>query len=104
MFILESMTLRILPLFIMALLFSRCVAPDPVVDLSPQNKDVYITNRDKSVSFANYTTYAIVDSVVSVSQNANDTLKSKSQFSDLILNEINLQLQINMRFIKVNRS
>jgi hypothetical protein len=97
------MILRILPLFIIELFFTACVAPDPVVDLSPQNKDVYITNRDKSVNFANYTTYAIVDSVVAVSQNPSDTLKNKSQFSNLILSEINFQLQ-NIGFIKVNRS
>jgi hypothetical protein len=97
------MTLRILPLFIIALLFAGCVAPDPVVDLSPQNKDVYITNRDVIVNFANYITYAIVDSVVVVSQNPNDTLNNKSQFSNLILSEINFQLQ-NIGFIKVNRT
>ncbi|RRB02180.1 DUF4136 domain-containing protein [Larkinella rosea] len=43
--------------------------PDPLNDLTPEDSQVFITNHDRSVNFANYKTYSLPDSVVEV---AND--------------------------------
>src|SRR4051812_1156809 len=94
---------QIINLIIITLLITSCVTPDPVADLSTQDKDVYVTNRNKAVNFADYKTYAIVDSVRVVTKNPNDTLGNKSQYSNLIISEINFQLQ-NIGYIKVNKS
>jgi hypothetical protein len=72
------------------LFLSACVAPD-TSKLSPEEKDLYVTNRDMSVSFANYHTYAIVDSVSIISRSKNDSLKSK--YNTQILSDVNLQMQ-----------
>jgi hypothetical protein len=79
--------------FCLLLTLAACVAPDPVVDLSVEDKDLYITNRDVSVNFANYKTYAIVDSVVTINKNSSDTIGHKSSFSTQILNDVNFELQ-----------
>jgi hypothetical protein len=83
------------------LFLSACVAPDPTRELSPEDKDVYITNRDQSVSFADYQTYAIVDSVMLVSRSEGDSVKST--FGDEIISDINLEMQ-KYGFVLVGKS
>ncbi|MGA0559981.1 DUF4136 domain-containing protein [Larkinella sp. VNQ87] len=41
--------------------------PDPLENLTPEESQVFITNRDRSVNFANYQTFSLPDSVVEVS-------------------------------------
>lgn len=41
--------------------------PDSLKDLSPEESQVFITNRDRSVNFANYKTFSLPDSVIAVS-------------------------------------
>ncbi|RCR71670.1 DUF4136 domain-containing protein [Larkinella punicea] len=43
--------------------------PDPLDNLSPEESQVFITNHDRSVNFANYRTFSLPDSVVEVSNN-----------------------------------
>ncbi|GAB3905939.1 hypothetical protein GCM10028803_37550 [Larkinella knui] len=40
--------------------------PDPIDNLTPEESQVFITNHDRSVNFANYRTFSLPDSVVEV--------------------------------------
>jgi hypothetical protein len=82
---------------------TSCVEPDPLTELSAADKDMIITNHDKSANFGNYKTYAIVDSVRVVSKTPADTLKNKSKVNDLILNNVNAELQKD-GFVKVSKT
>jgi hypothetical protein len=94
---------KIYSFVVISYLISGCIAPDPTIDLSPQDKDLYITNRDLSVNFANYKTYAIVDSVIVITKNPNDTMKNKSTYSNEIISDVNFEMQ-NDGFVKVGKS
>lgn len=41
--------------------------PDPLTDLTPEESQVFITNRDRSVNFASYKTFSLPDSVIEIS-------------------------------------
>lgn len=83
----------ILPWFILVPgLLSSCLPPDPTIDLSVEEKDVYVTNRDYSVNFANYKTYFIVDSVKAVTKTDSAVSQTVSS-APLILGTINSELQ-----------
>ncbi|GAB3253972.1 DUF4136 domain-containing protein [Larkinella harenae] len=41
--------------------------PDPLDNLSPEESQVFITNRDRSANFATYKTFSLPDSVIEVS-------------------------------------
>lgn len=69
-----------------------CDPPDPLSELSPEEKDVYITNRDKSVDFSNYATYFLLDSVHVVSKEP-DVTTDTVQYTPLILTTIDTELQ-----------
>jgi len=94
---------RFIVYFLLVISVTSCVEPDPLTELSAAEKDMIITNHNNAVNFADYKTYAIVDTVRVVSKNANDTLKNKSKVSDLILGNVNAELQKD-GFVKVNRT
>ncbi|WP_128546063.1 DUF4136 domain-containing protein [Larkinella soli] len=50
--------------------------PDPLADLTAEDSQVFITNYDRSVNFANYRTFSLPDSVVVVSNNQEGTSAS----------------------------
>ncbi|WP_460669757.1 DUF4136 domain-containing protein [Larkinella ripae] len=41
--------------------------PDPISDLTPEDSQVFITNRDRSINFASYKTFSLPDSVLEIS-------------------------------------
>ncbi len=43
---------------------ASCSANDPISDLSLEETQVYMTDRDKTVDFKNYKTFSVVDSVL----------------------------------------
>jgi hypothetical protein len=74
------------------LLINSCISPDPLTELSVEDKDVYVTNRDTTVDFSQYRTYAIVDSVKFVSRSF-DSAGTTVSSSPLILSTVNEELQ-----------
>ena len=42
---------------------NACKDPDPVNDLEPYQKDLYISNRDASVNFSDFRTYFLLDTL-----------------------------------------
>jgi hypothetical protein len=95
--------LKLIHYLVLLTLLSACVSPDPASQLSPEDQDLYITNRDVSVNFANYRTYAIVDTVKVITKNTSDTLGHKSNFSAQIISTINFQM-LKDGFVQVSRS
>jgi hypothetical protein len=57
-------------------LFLLSCTKDPVKDLTAEESRIYITNYDTTVSFSNYTTFRIADSVAVV---VNNQLKSRER-------------------------
>lgn len=72
-------------------LFS-CVNPDPITQLSPDEKDLYVTNRDKSINFSEYKTYFIDDSVHTVSKEFGTTTEDVV-YAPVILETVETELQ-----------
>jgi hypothetical protein len=79
---------------------TSCISPDPLTDLIPEEKDTYVTNRDKSIDFSEFKTYYIVDSVQLVTKSA-DSTDETIESAPLILNTVNSELQ-KSGFVKVN--
>ena len=55
--------IKFIALLLMGTLMAACTN-DPLRDLSTEDSQVFITNRDRAVDFRQYTTFSIVDSVV----------------------------------------
>jgi hypothetical protein len=87
-------------LFFCSIFLFSCVEPDPLVSLSPEKQDLYITNRDNSVNFANYKTYVIVDSVQVVAKTM-DSSSSSVEDAPLILSTVKSELQ-KLGFVEVD--
>src|SRR4051812_1761539 len=79
-------------LFLLTQMLSSCISPDPVTELSPEEKDLYVTNRDKSVNFANYRTYFIGDSVNTVSKEFGTTEEGVS-LAPVVLSTLEQEMQ-----------
>ncbi|HEV7349515.1 DUF4136 domain-containing protein [Telluribacter sp.] len=73
-------------------------ANDPLSDLSVEDSQVFITNRDKSVSFNQYQTFSIVDSVIVMGNRGTGT--SLSDVDIQVLNRViaNMQ-QLGYRYV-----
>ncbi|HEY8402621.1 MAG TPA: DUF4136 domain-containing protein [Cytophagaceae bacterium] len=81
---------------------SSCLAPDPMSDLEPEERDLYVTNRDVSADFSNYKTYFLLDSVQSIIREGGVT-DTVVQNAPLILETIDIELQ-NVGFAKAATS
>ncbi len=87
--------------FLGILIFNACKDPDPVNDLEPFQKDLYISNRDASVNFSDYKTYFLLDTLQLI---AKDTIRINKDYltERLIIQAIDSNLQ-NYGFAKVNK-
>ena len=71
-------------------LFSNCTK-DPLKDMTQEESRIYVTNYDTTVSFANYKTFRIADSIAVIE---NDQLRGRertsmdAQFIDAIANAL----------------
>ncbi|WP_028982505.1 DUF4136 domain-containing protein [Sporocytophaga myxococcoides] len=86
---------------IVILMVNACKDPDPVNDLEPFQKDLYISNRDASVNFADFKTYFLIDSLKMIGK---DTMSIRKHYltESLIIHTIDSNLQ-NYGFVKVNK-
>lgn len=73
-------------------MLTSCVNPDPFAQLSPEEKDLYVTNRDKSINFSEYKTYYLVDSVHTVSKEFGTTTEDVA-YAPVILETLETELQ-----------
>lgn len=78
-----------------------CKDPDPVNDLEPYQKDLYISNRDASVNFSDFKTYFLLDTLQLIIK---DTVSINKDYltERLIIQTIDSNLQ-NYGFAKVNK-
>ncbi|MBO9702627.1 MAG: DUF4136 domain-containing protein [Sporocytophaga sp.] len=85
---------------IIILMVHACKDPDPVSDLDPIQKDMYISNRDASVNFADFKTYFLIDSLKMIGK---DTIIIPKHYltEELIIHAIDSNLQ-NLGFARVN--
>ena len=83
------------------LICNACKDPDPVNDLEPFQKDLYISNRDASVNFSDYKTYFLLDTLQLIGK---DTIRINKDYltERLIIQAIDSNLQ-NYGFAKVNK-
>ncbi|MCR6640862.1 MAG: DUF4136 domain-containing protein [Sporocytophaga sp.] len=90
--------------FLSGILFTvnACKDPDPVNDLEPFQKDLYISNRDASANFSDYKTYFLLDTLQLIIK---DTVSINKDYltERLIIQTIDSNLQ-NYGFAKVNKS
>lgn len=86
---------------IILLTVNACKDPDPVNDLEPYQKDLYISNRDASVNFSDFKTYYLLDSLQMIIK---DTVVLNKEYltEQLIIQAIDSNLQ-NYGFAKVNK-
>ncbi|GAB3928763.1 DUF4136 domain-containing protein [Larkinella terrae] len=75
--------------------------PDPLNDLTPEDSQVFITNHDRSVNFANYKTYSLPDSVVEM-VNDRQTV-SMSTLDQRVLDKL-AQTMTGLGYQRVNRN
>jgi hypothetical protein len=80
---------------------NACKDPDPVNDLEPYQKDLYISNRDASVNFSDFKTYFLLDTLQLIIK---DTVSINKDYltERLIIQTIDSNLQ-NYGFAKVNK-
>jgi len=85
---------------IIILIVNACKDPDPVNDLDPIQKDLYISNRDVSVNFADFKTYFLLDTLKIIGK---DTISIHKHYltETLIIHAIDSNLQ-NYGFARVN--
>lgn len=65
--------------------FSAC-SDDPIADLTYEETQVFLTNRDKQIDFRNYKTFSIVDSVYVISNQGEGTSLSETDYT--LLNRV----------------
>jgi len=87
---------------LIVLMIKACKDPDPVNDLNPDQKDLYLSNRDASVNFSDYKTYFLVDSLQMLAKDSGNL--SKDYLTEqLIIQAIDSNLQ-NYGFTKVAKN
>lgn len=81
--------IKILGLFALLGLFAAC-QNDPLSDLSVQDSQVFLTNRDQSVDFKQFRTFSIVDSVLIVGNQGTRTTLSNTdvQFINIVIQQM----------------
>lgn len=65
---------------------ASCSANDPISDLSLEETQVYMTDRDKTIDFKNYKTFSVVDSVIIYGNNGTGTALTEGDV--MLLNRI----------------
>lgn len=81
--------IKILGLFALIGLFAAC-QNDPLSDLSVEDSQVFLTNRNQSVDFKQFKTFSIVDSVLIVGNQGTGTTLSNTdvQFLNIVIQQM----------------
>jgi hypothetical protein len=83
-------TVWLLCLPVLCILFTYCTK-DPVKNLSEEESRIYVTNYDTAVSFNNYKTFKLADSVVVIENNqllGRERTSMDAQFIDAVANAL----------------
>ena len=82
-----------------------CIAPNPDTSLSPDEKDIYLSNYSAIAKFSTYKTYALVDSVLYISQNNGSTaqIRDRQGIDVAILQTIDTEMA-KLNFTRVSGS
>lgn len=74
-------------------LVSSCMGPNPEDVLTPEEKDVYVSNYDPEVDFSSYKTYTLPDYVYVITDPSDSGTKERKTIDVAILNAINEEMQ-----------